>query len=158
MANEQSSWLQHLRQISQWSRLVYSSFYYDSLQRMAKCSCSGYHVHVRSCYYQLRRLIRRLVSTNVFSTIVHGFVCSCINYCNPLLLRLPKGSAFPCVVCLKCFSRTLKAQLEMSYNNRCVNNGLENLVWHRLSNGSMASQLIHELITISYTASGATNS
>src|SRR6218665_916255 len=74
-------------------------------RELAKCSCSRCHVHVRSCYYQLRRLIRRLVSTNVFSTIVHGFVWSRIDYCYPVLLGLPKGSAFPCAVCLKCCSQ-----------------------------------------------------
>src|SRR6218665_2083561 len=68
-------------------------------RELAKCSYSECHVHVRSCYYQLIGLIGWSVSTNVFSTIVHGFVCSCIDYCNPLLLGLPKGSAFPCALC-----------------------------------------------------------
>src|SRR6218665_1027620 len=80
-------------------------FLMTACRELAKCSCSGCLVHVRSCYYQLRCLIRRSVSTNVFSTIVHGFVCSRIDYCNPLLLGLPKGSAFPCAVCLKCCSQ-----------------------------------------------------
>src|SRR6218665_1770332 len=104
-----------------FSGLVWSTLpsIMTACRELAKCSCSGCHVHVRSCYYQLIRLIRRS-STNVFSIIVHGFVCSRIDYCNPLLLGLPKGSAFPCAICLKCCSRTLEAQLKMSYNNRCV--------------------------------------
>src|SRR6218665_1435066 len=89
-----------------FSGLVWSTLpsIMTACRELAKCSCSGCHVHVRSCYYQLRRLIRRS-STNVFSIIVHGFVCSRIDYCNPLLLGLPKGSAFPCAVCLKCCSQ-----------------------------------------------------
>src|SRR6218665_1482968 len=42
----------------------------------------------RSCYYQPRRLraIRRSVSPKVFLTIVHAFICTCIDYCNSLLI------------------------------------------------------------------------
>ena len=46
----------------------------------------------RSCFYHLRRLraIRRSVSLHVFTTIVHAFVCSRIDYCNSLYAGLPK--------------------------------------------------------------------
>ena len=46
----------------------------------------------RSCYYHLRRLraIRRSVSSAVFTTIVHAFVCCRIDYCNSLFAGLPK--------------------------------------------------------------------
>jgi len=46
----------------------------------------------RSCYYQLRRLraIRRSVSSKVFTTMVHAFVSSRIDYCNSVLIGLPK--------------------------------------------------------------------
>src|SRR5688572_8005347 len=46
----------------------------------------------RSCFYHLRRLraIRRSVSVHVFTTIVHAFVCSRIDYCNALYAGLPK--------------------------------------------------------------------
>src|SRR6218665_1381203 len=46
----------------------------------------------RSCFYQLRRLraIRRSVARKVFLTIVHAFICTRIDYCNSLLIGLPK--------------------------------------------------------------------
>src|SRR6218665_55137 len=46
----------------------------------------------RSCFYQLRclRAIRRSVSPKVFLTIVHAFICTRIDYCNSLLIGLPK--------------------------------------------------------------------
>src|SRR6218665_4041891 len=42
----------------------------------------------RSSYFHLRRLraIRRSVSSHVFTSIVHAFVCSRIDYCNSLLV------------------------------------------------------------------------
>ena len=45
----------------------------------------------RSCYYHLRRLraIRRSVSSSIFTTIVHAFICSRIDYCNSLYAGLP---------------------------------------------------------------------
>ena len=45
----------------------------------------------RSCFYQLRRLraIRRSLSPSVFTTVVHAFICSRIDYCNSLLAGLP---------------------------------------------------------------------
>ena len=46
----------------------------------------------RSCYYHLRRLkaIRRSASSLVFTSIVHVFICSRIDYCNFLFVGLPK--------------------------------------------------------------------
>src|SRR6218665_1561019 len=46
----------------------------------------------RSCYFHRRclRAIRRSVSSHVFTSIVHAFVCSRIDYCNSLLVGLPK--------------------------------------------------------------------
>ena len=46
----------------------------------------------RSSYFQLRRLrtIRKAVSVHIFTSIVHAFVCSMIDYCNSLLIGLPK--------------------------------------------------------------------
>src|SRR6218665_1318239 len=51
----------------------------------------------RSSYFHLRRLraIRRSVSSHVFTSIVHAFVCSRIDYCNFLLVGLPKVSISP---------------------------------------------------------------
>src|SRR6218665_140794 len=46
----------------------------------------------RSSYFQLRRLrtIRKAVSVPIFTSIIHPFVCSRIDYCNSLLIGLPK--------------------------------------------------------------------
>src|SRR6218665_1774075 len=47
----------------------------------------------RSSFYHLRRLraVRRSVSMPVFKSMVHAFVCSRIDYCNSLLIGLPKS-------------------------------------------------------------------
>src|SRR6218665_487593 len=47
----------------------------------------------RSCYFQLRRLraVRRSITPTVFATIVHAFIGSRIDYCNSLLMGLPKS-------------------------------------------------------------------
>src|SRR6218665_730545 len=39
--------------------------------------------------------LRRSVSSHVFTSIVHAFVCSRIDYCNALLVGLPKVSLSP---------------------------------------------------------------
>jgi hypothetical protein len=46
----------------------------------------------RSSYFHLRRLkaIRRSVSSTVLTTLVHAFICSRIDYCNSLLIGLPR--------------------------------------------------------------------
>jgi len=47
----------------------------------------------RISYFHLRRLraIRKSVPSSTFATIVHAFVCSRIDYCNSLLIGLPKA-------------------------------------------------------------------
>src|SRR6218665_4112447 len=51
----------------------------------------------RSSYFHLRRLraIRCSVSSHVFTSIVHAFVCPRIDYCNSLLVGLPKVRLSP---------------------------------------------------------------
>src|SRR6218665_4109174 len=51
----------------------------------------------RSDYFQLRRLrtIRKAESDPIFNSIVHAFVCSRIDYCNSLLIGLPKTRLSP---------------------------------------------------------------
>ena len=51
----------------------------------------------RSSYFHLRRLraIRKSVSIPVFTSILHAFVCSRIDYCNSLLIVLPKVRLSP---------------------------------------------------------------
>src|SRR5688572_26592545 len=53
-----------------------------------------------SCYYHLRRLkaIRRPVSSLVFTSIVHAFICSLIDYCNSLFVGLPKVRLSPSAI------------------------------------------------------------
>src|SRR6218665_445264 len=49
------------------------------------------------CFYHLHRLraIRRFASMPVFKSMVHAFVCSRIDYCNSLLIGLPKSRLAP---------------------------------------------------------------
>ena len=51
----------------------------------------------RSSFYHLRRLraVRRSVSMPVLRSMVHAFVCSRIDYCNFLLIGLPKSRLAP---------------------------------------------------------------
>src|SRR6218665_3346990 len=51
----------------------------------------------RSSYFHLRRLraIRHFVSSHVFTSIVHAFVCPRIDYCNSLLVGPPKVRLSP---------------------------------------------------------------
>src|SRR6218665_158471 len=51
----------------------------------------------RSSYFQLRllRTIRKAVSFPIFTSIVHVFVCSRIDYCNSLPIGLPKTRLSP---------------------------------------------------------------
>jgi len=67
----------------------------------------------RYCFYQLRRFraIRRSVSPKVFLTIVHAFVCTCIDYCNSLLIGLPKTLLAPVQSVLNAAARWLVCHL-----------------------------------------------
>src|SRR6218665_997036 len=58
---------------------------------------TGSAVATRSSYFQLRRLrtIRKAVSVPIFTSIVYTFVCSKIDYCNSLLIDLPKTGYLP---------------------------------------------------------------
>ena len=66
----------------------------------------------RSSYFQLRRLRanRRSVSSSTFTSIVYAFVCSRIDYCNSLLVGLPKVHLSPLQSVLNTAAR-LKARL-----------------------------------------------
>jgi hypothetical protein len=64
-------------------------------------SCLSFKDHIsnltRVSYFHLRRLraVRRSVSSSVFKTLVHAFVSSRIDYCNSLLIGLPKIRLIP---------------------------------------------------------------
>src|SRR6218665_345418 len=64
-------------------------------------SASTFSQHIsnltRSCFFQLGRLrtIRKAVSVPILTSIVHAFVCSRIDYCNSLLIGLPKIRLYP---------------------------------------------------------------
>jgi len=61
----------------------------------------------RSSYFHLRRLraIRKSVFVPVFTSIVHAFVCSRIDYCNSLLIGLPKVRLSPIQTILNASAR-----------------------------------------------------
>src|SRR6218665_3057036 len=53
------------------------------------------------------RAIRRSVSDKVFLTAVHACVCSCIDYCNSLLIGLPKTRLAPLQTVLNAAARMI---------------------------------------------------
>src|SRR6218665_1291672 len=63
----------------------------------------------RSSYFQLRRLrtIRKAVSAPIFTSIVDAFVCSRIDYCNSLLIGLPKTRLSPLQTVLNAAARLI---------------------------------------------------
>lgn len=63
----------------------------------------------RSSYFHLRRLraIRRSVSSSVFTTIIHAFICSRIDYCNSVLIGLPKVRLSPLQTVLNAAARLI---------------------------------------------------
>ena len=60
----------------------------------------------RSTYFRLRclRAIRKSVSIPIFTSIVHAFLFSRIDYCNSLLIGLPKTQPPPVCTKLRCSS------------------------------------------------------
>ena len=67
----------------------------------------------RSSYIQLRRLrtIRKAVSVPIFTSIVHVFVCSRIDYCNSLLVGFPKPRLSPDYLPFRLYSTRLRDSL-----------------------------------------------
>src|SRR6218665_2447897 len=63
----------------------------------------------RSSYFQIRRLrtIRKAVSVPIFTSIVHAFVCYRIDYCNSLLIGLPKTRLSPLQTVLNAAARLI---------------------------------------------------
>src|SRR6218665_1710513 len=63
----------------------------------------------RSSYFQLRRLrtIRKAVYVPIFTSIVHAFVCSRIDYCNSLLSGFPKTRLSPLQTVLTAAARPI---------------------------------------------------
>jgi len=63
----------------------------------------------RSSYFQLGRLrtYRKAVSLPIFTSIVHAFVCSRIDYCNSLLIGLPKTRQSPLQTVLNAAARLI---------------------------------------------------
>src|SRR6218665_2244364 len=80
----------------------------------------------RSCFYQLRRLraIRRSVSPKVFLTIVHAFICTHIDYCNSLLIGLPKTRLAPVQYVLNAAARMIARLPPYSHISDCMINEL----------------------------------
>ena len=82
----------------------------------------------RSCYFHLRRLraIRRSVSSSVFTTIVHAFICSRIDYCNSLFVGLPKVRLSPLQSVLNAAARLIARLPRFSHISSYM---LEQLHW-----------------------------
>src|SRR5688572_25418535 len=86
----------------------------------------------RSSYFQLRRLraIHRSVSSNTFTSIVNAFVCSRIDYCNFLLVGLPKVRLSPLQSVLNAAARLIARLRRFSHISTFV---AEQLHWLPLS-------------------------
>ena len=71
----------------------------------------------RSSYFHLRRLrvVRRSVSSSVFTTLVHAFICSRIDYCNSLLIGLPKVRLSPLQSVLNAAARLIARRPRYSH-------------------------------------------
>src|SRR6218665_699781 len=71
----------------------------------------------RSSYFLLRRLrtIRKAVSVPIFTSIVHAFVCSRIDYCNSLLIGLPKTRLSPLQTVLNSAARLIATSPLLPY-------------------------------------------
>src|SRR6218665_2563109 len=68
-------------------------------------------------FYHLRRLraVRCSVSMPVFKSMVHAFVCSRIDYCNSLLIGLPKSRLAPLQSVLNAAARLIARIPRFSY-------------------------------------------
>src|SRR6218665_107453 len=71
----------------------------------------------RSSYFQLSRLrtIRKAVSVSIFTSIVHAFVCSRIDYCNSPLVGLPMTRLSPLQTVLNAAARLIARLPRYSY-------------------------------------------
>ena len=86
----------------------------------------------RSSYFQLRRLraIRKSVSSSTFTSIVHAFVCSRIDYCNSLFVGLPKVRLSPLQSVLNAAARLIARLPRFSHISSFM---VEELHWLPLS-------------------------
>src|SRR6218665_3295101 len=82
----------------------------------------------RSSYFQLRRLrtIRKTVSVPIFTSIVHAFVCSRIDYCN----SLPKTRLSPLQTVLNAAARLISRLPRYSHTSYYIK---EHLHWLPIS-------------------------
>ena len=80
----------------------------------------------RSSYFQLRRLraIRGSVSSSILTSIVHAFVSSRIDYCNSLLIGLPKVRLSPIQSVLNAAARLIARLPKFSHISSYMVNGL----------------------------------
>src|SRR6218665_60020 len=86
----------------------------------------------RSSYFQLRRLrtIRKAVYVPVFTSTVHAFVCSRIDYCNSFLIGLPKTRLSPLQTVLNAAARLIARLPRYSHISSYIN---EHLHWLPIS-------------------------
>src|SRR6218665_1134052 len=88
----------------------------------------------RFSYFQLRRLrtIRKAVSVSIFTSIVHAFVCSRIDYCNSVLIGLPKTRLSPLQTILNAAIRLIARLPRYSHISSYIK---EHLHWLPISTG-----------------------
>jgi|SRR6218665_2661404 len=73
----------------------------------------------RFSYFHFRRLraIRRSVSSSIFATLIHAFICSQIDYCNSLLIGLPKVRLTPIQLVLNTAARLITPLRLLRYSH-----------------------------------------
>src|SRR6218665_3253272 len=76
---------------------------------LASALIFSHHNLTHSSYFQLRRLrtVHKAVSVPIFTSIVHAFVCSRIDFCNSLLIGLPKTRLSPLQTVLNAAARLI---------------------------------------------------
>ena len=96
----------------------------------------------RSFYFHLRclRAIRKSVSSSTFTSIVHTFVCSWLDYCNSLLVGLRKVRLAPLQSVLSAAARLIASLPRFSHSSTFI---AEQLHWLSLSLWSYTIQSSH---------------
>src|SRR6218665_3517908 len=101
----------------------------------------------RSSYFQLRRLrtIRKAVSVPIFTSNVHAFVCSRIDYCNSLLIGLPKTRLSPLQTVLNTAARLIARLSRYSHISFYVK---KHLHWLRYSETAISTRIEYKVLLI----------
>src|SRR6218665_672740 len=76
------------------------------MQTGERVSCTWTYTRKIRAHWRLRT-IGKAVSVPIFTSIVHAFVCSRIDYCNSLLIGLPKTRLSPLQTVLNAAARLI---------------------------------------------------